>query len=39
VTPATANGVQTIELMVVDHDLDRVGRLVDSGVRSFLVDW
>jgi hypothetical protein len=39
VTPATANGVQTIELMVVDHDLHRVGRLVDSGVRSFLVDW
>ena len=29
----------TIELVVVDHDVARAGRLIGCGVRTFLVDW
>ena len=38
-TPATLTGVRTIELVAVDHDLPRAGRLIECGVRTFLVDW
>ena len=38
-TPGTAVAAATIELVVLDHDIDRVGALVDCGVGTFLVDW
>jgi hypothetical protein len=39
VTAGTAVATATIELVVLDHDISRVGALVDCGVGTFLVDW
>jgi hypothetical protein len=39
VTPGTAVAAATIELVVLDHDVERVGALLDCGVGTFLVDW
>jgi hypothetical protein len=38
-TPGTAVAADTIELVVLDHEIPRVNALIDSGVRTFLVDW
>ena len=35
VTPGTAVAAATIELVVLDHDIDRVGALIDCGVGTF----
>ena len=38
-TPGIVVAAATIELVVLDHDIERVGALVRCGVGTFLVDW
>jgi hypothetical protein len=38
-TTQAAVAADTIELVVLDHEIPRVNSLIECGVRTFLVDW